>query len=142
QFIEVLAEEIVLFAISSDDRDRRARLALQKAADRDAGFGGGDVIDVARFDGLVRVENCDEQPLRRPVADRSEVGADLLSDAGELMAGGAVFFEELGAFGRIAPIRYRNAIFRDQFSAVRVRRSGEYLCRSAPNFGITVIEQL
>src|SRR5437762_5248800 len=100
----------MLLAVAGDESDRRAGFALQEATERKAGFGRRHVIDVARLDRLVRIEDCGEQTLRRLVSDRREVRADLLPDAGELMAGGAVFFEELGAIGRFTVFRERDPV--------------------------------
>ena len=94
------AQQDGFFAVLAEQRDRVAGFFEEDAGFDDAVVGDGDVARVVLVDGAVWVEDFAEQAVVRFVLAGGDVGADLVADVFELVAGRAVLLEDrLAALG-------------------------------------------
>src|ERR1051325_172126 len=130
----------MLFAVRSDEGDAGTGFAGQNAAVAEALFGDGKVIDVARLDSAVRIEDCGQQSLRRFVADRGKVRPNGLAGAAELVTTCAALDEQLGTTLLVRFRRQTQPVFIDDLRAIAIAGRRKKLPRGFAN-GLILVEQ-
>ena len=110
-------------ALGIDEFDRRLALAGEKAVDHAAVFGGDGVGAVVALDGTVRVEDVNQQLLRRMDRHARQLRADLAAFAGVHVALAAVLLEHRLAASGVAAGEHDGKHLVDHLLAVRIRQA-------------------
>src|SRR5262249_33194606 len=95
--LDVLAEDDVGLAFGAAESDARGVLGGDQSGQALAALGGDQVADGVVVDGLVGIEDINEQAGQGLGAGVGNIGADVHTDAGNLVAGGAVLLEYVPA---------------------------------------------
>ncbi len=140
EFLQLGAQQFLLFALGADERDAGGGFRLQHAGVLQAALGAGDEIEIAPIDGPVRIENGDEQRLGGAIGHGREVRPDGVPRVAKLVARGTGFLVDGATACCIAGLQ-RLAIRGDELLAVGIDGRVQHFCSASAKSRIGIRKQ-
>ena len=140
-FVELAAQDSHFLALLCPERDAARRLAGQDAVVQPAVLRGYDILQIATVNGLIGIEDGNEQHLGRFAGHAGQVGTHDVSNALELMAHRAALREHRLAARPVAGHADDRLMLRQDFLPVWIGRPGEQSGRQVAQVSILVLQE-